>query len=111
VPAAALASVGAVLAVLQPGPSVMDLLGWVWPVALGVLAIWMFGQLRRELHGVGRWLVGGPTRYFADSLGPIPIGMSAATDLFRAAKAAEGASPPTTALQPLPDSPLECAAA
>jgi pimeloyl-ACP methyl ester carboxylesterase len=59
VPAAAIAGVGAVLAVLQPGPSVMDLLGWVWPVALAVLAIWMFVQLRRELHGVGRWLVGG----------------------------------------------------
>jgi pimeloyl-ACP methyl ester carboxylesterase len=58
VPAAALAGVGAVLAVLQPGPSVMDLLGWVWPVALAVLAVWMFVQLRRELRGVGRWLVG-----------------------------------------------------
>jgi pimeloyl-ACP methyl ester carboxylesterase len=58
VPAAALAGVGAVLAVLQPGPSVMDLLGWVWPVALAVLAIWMLVQLRRELHGVGRGLVG-----------------------------------------------------
>jgi len=58
VPAAALAGVGAVLAVLQPGPSVMDLLGWIWPVALAVLAVWMFVQLRRELRGVGRWLVG-----------------------------------------------------
>jgi pimeloyl-ACP methyl ester carboxylesterase len=59
VPAAALAGVGAVLAVLQPEPSVMDLLGWVWPVALAVLAVWMFVQLRRELRGAGRWLVGG----------------------------------------------------
>jgi len=58
VPAAALAGVGAVLALLQPGPSVMDLLGWVWPVALAVLAIWMLVQLRRQLRGVGRWLVG-----------------------------------------------------
>jgi pimeloyl-ACP methyl ester carboxylesterase len=58
VPAAALAGVGAVLAVLQPGPLVMDLLGWVWPVALAVLAIWMFVQMRRGLHGFGRWLVG-----------------------------------------------------
>ena len=30
-----------------------------------------------------------------DSLGPIPIGLGAATDLFCAAKAAEGASPRT----------------
>jgi pimeloyl-ACP methyl ester carboxylesterase len=58
VPAAALAGVGAVLAVLQPAPSVMDLLGWVWPVALAVLAVWMFVQVRRELSGAGRWLVG-----------------------------------------------------
>src|SRR4051812_21926691 len=58
VPAAALAGVGAILVVLQPGPSVMDLLGWVWPVALAVLAMWMLVQLRRELHGVGRWVVG-----------------------------------------------------
>jgi hypothetical protein len=39
VPAASLGSVGAVLAVLQPAPAFMDPLGWVWPVALAVLAI------------------------------------------------------------------------
>jgi pimeloyl-ACP methyl ester carboxylesterase len=58
VPAASLAGVGLVLVVVQPGPSLMDLLGWIWPVALAVLAVWMFLQLRRELRGAGRWLVG-----------------------------------------------------
>jgi pimeloyl-ACP methyl ester carboxylesterase len=61
VPAASLGGVGALLAVLQPARSFMDLLGWVWPVALAVLAIWMFLRLRRELRGFGRWLVGALT--------------------------------------------------
>jgi pimeloyl-ACP methyl ester carboxylesterase len=61
VPAASLGGVGAVLAVLRPGPAFMDLLGWLWPLALAGLAIWMFVQLRRELRGSGRWLVGGLT--------------------------------------------------
>jgi pimeloyl-ACP methyl ester carboxylesterase len=50
---------GLVLALLQPGPSVMDMLGWVWPVAVALLGVWMFIQLRRELRGAGRFLVGG----------------------------------------------------
>jgi pimeloyl-ACP methyl ester carboxylesterase len=58
VPAAALLITGLVLVVLQPGPSLMDLAGWVWPVALAALAIWMFVQMRRDLRGRGRWLVG-----------------------------------------------------
>lgn len=61
VPAASLGGVGAVLVVLQPGPGSMDLLGWVWPVALVVLAIWMVLQARHELRGIGRWIVGGLT--------------------------------------------------
>jgi pimeloyl-ACP methyl ester carboxylesterase len=61
VPAASLGGVGVVLVVLQPGAAFMDLLGWLWPVALAVLAIWMFMQMRRELRGAGRWLVGGLT--------------------------------------------------
>jgi hypothetical protein len=35
----------------------------------------------------------GPAATSLDSLGPIPIGLGAAADLFCAAKAAEGASP------------------
>jgi pimeloyl-ACP methyl ester carboxylesterase len=58
VPAAALVITGLVLVVLQPGPFLMDLASWVWPVGLAALAIWMFVQMRRELRGLGRWLVG-----------------------------------------------------
>jgi pimeloyl-ACP methyl ester carboxylesterase len=59
VPAAALLVTGVVLVVLQPGPSLMDLASWVWPVALAALAIWTFAEMRRQLRGRGRWLVGG----------------------------------------------------
>lgn len=61
VPAAAMLVVGLILVVLQPGPFLMDLASWVWPVALAALAIWMFMQMRRQLPGRGRWLVGGLT--------------------------------------------------
>jgi pimeloyl-ACP methyl ester carboxylesterase len=57
VPALFLGSIGLVLIVFQPSPAVMDILGWVWPPALGVLAIWMVVQVRRQLRGRGRWLI------------------------------------------------------
>ena len=57
VPAGALLVTGLVLLVVQPGPSLMDLASWIWPVALGALAIWMFVQMRREMRGLGKWLV------------------------------------------------------
>jgi pimeloyl-ACP methyl ester carboxylesterase len=57
VPAAVLGFIGLGLIVLQPGPAVMDLLSWVWPPALGVLAIWMVMQVRGHLRGRGRSLV------------------------------------------------------
>lgn len=57
VPAALLGPIGLGLIVVQPGPAAMDLLSWVWPPALAVLAIWMLAQVRRRLHGRGRWLV------------------------------------------------------
>jgi pimeloyl-ACP methyl ester carboxylesterase len=56
-PGAILALVGGGLLVLQPGPAVMDVLGWVWPPLLGILAIWMVVEVRGHLHGIGRWLV------------------------------------------------------
>ena len=56
-PAAFLGSIGLGLIVFQPGPAVMDLLSWVWPPALAILAIWMFAQVRRQLRGRGRWFV------------------------------------------------------
>jgi pimeloyl-ACP methyl ester carboxylesterase len=57
VPAAFLGFIGLGLIVFQPGPTVMNLLSWVWPPALMVLAIWMFIQVRGHLRGRGRWLV------------------------------------------------------
>jgi pimeloyl-ACP methyl ester carboxylesterase len=57
VPASFLGFIGLGLIVFQPGPAVMDLLGWVWPPALAVLAIWMVIQVRSQLPGRGRWLV------------------------------------------------------
>ena len=60
VPAAALAVTGLVLVALQPGPTPMDLLSWVWPIGLAALAVWMFVQVRRQMAGFGAWLVAAP---------------------------------------------------
>ena len=57
VPAAFLGSIGLGLIVFQPSPAVMDLLSWVWPPALAILAIWMVVQVRHQLRGRGRWFV------------------------------------------------------
>jgi len=57
VPAMFLGIDGLGLMVFQPGPAAMDLLSWIWPPALAILAVWMFMQVRRSLHGRGRWLV------------------------------------------------------
>lgn len=57
VPALFLGITGLLLIVFQPGPTVMDLLSWIWPPALAVLAVWMIIEVRRSLHGRGRWLI------------------------------------------------------
>lgn len=57
VPAIGLGGVGLALLVIQPTPAVMDVLGWIWPIALAVLLVWVVAQLRGQLHGRGRWLV------------------------------------------------------
>lgn len=57
VPALFLGITGLALMVFQPGPAAMDLLSWIWPPALAVLAVWMILQVRRNLRGRGRWLV------------------------------------------------------
>ena len=57
VPAAFLGFIGLGLIVFQPGPAVMDLLSWVWPPAVAVLAIWMVIQVRGHLRGRGHWLI------------------------------------------------------
>src|SRR4051794_23181215 len=57
VPAVFLGSIGLGLMVFQPGPLVMDLLSWVWPPALAILAIWMVVRVRHQLRGRGRWII------------------------------------------------------
>ena len=57
VPAIGLGLVGLGLVVLQPGHVAMDALGWVWPLALAALAIWMVARTLANLRGPGRWLV------------------------------------------------------
>lgn len=57
VPAATLGLTGLGLMVVQPGPVAMDRLGWIWPPALAILAIWMFLQVRRRLSGPARWIL------------------------------------------------------
>jgi pimeloyl-ACP methyl ester carboxylesterase len=57
VPAMVLGSIGLLLILFQPGPAIMDLLSWIWPPALIILAVWMVLQVRRQLSGRGRWLV------------------------------------------------------
>ena len=48
VPALFLGIIGLGLMVFQPGPAAMDLLSWIWPPALAVLAVWMVMQVRRQ---------------------------------------------------------------
>jgi pimeloyl-ACP methyl ester carboxylesterase len=57
VPAAVLGSIGIGLMLFQPGSALMDLLGWVWPLAIAGLSIWMVIQVRASIRGRGRWLI------------------------------------------------------
>jgi len=36
--------------ILQPSDNVLRAFGWVWPIALAVLVVWIFIQVRRSLH-------------------------------------------------------------
>jgi pimeloyl-ACP methyl ester carboxylesterase len=57
VPAVAMAAVGVGLLVFSPQDATLTTLNWVWPPAMVVLAVWMFGRMRRVLTGRGRWLL------------------------------------------------------
>ncbi|GAA5027948.1 hypothetical protein GCM10023258_23050 [Terrabacter aeriphilus] len=57
VPAAVMATSGAVLAAVDPGEPAMTLLSWVWVPALLVLGVWVWGQVRRSMPGRSRLLV------------------------------------------------------
>src|SRR2546430_5173976 len=57
VPAALMAGAGAGLLVFRPDANAMNLLGWIWPLALIALAVWMTVQARRNLRTLARRLV------------------------------------------------------
>src|SRR5437867_2066889 len=57
VPAALMALAGAGLLAFGPDANAMNLLGWIWPLALVALAVWMTVQARRNLRSLARRLV------------------------------------------------------
>jgi alpha/beta hydrolase family protein len=57
VPAAAFGLAGLALIVFAPGAGVVDVLSWLWPPALLILAVWIALQVHRHLPGRGRWLI------------------------------------------------------
>ena len=57
VPAVGLGLTGLALIIVQPGPVAIELLSWIWPVALAAQVMWMVGQVRRGVRGRGRWLL------------------------------------------------------
>ena len=57
VPAAFMTVVGLALLVLSPGDRALNAAGWVWPLFVFALAVWMFIQVRRSLGGRVRWLL------------------------------------------------------
>src|SRR5207244_8022285 len=57
VPAALMAVAGACLLIFTPDANAMNLLGWIWPLALTALAVWMTVQARRTLRSITRRLI------------------------------------------------------
>src|SRR5256712_10023574 len=57
VPAALMALAGASLLLFRPDANGMNLLGWIWPLALIALAVWMTMQARAHLRSVTRRLL------------------------------------------------------
>ena len=57
VPAALMAVAGACLLIFTPDANAMNLLGWIWPLALIALAVWMTVQARRTLRSITRRLI------------------------------------------------------
>lgn len=57
VPAIVMAVLGATCLVLRPSAATMGALGWVWPVGLVALTVWMVVRSRASLHSWSRRLV------------------------------------------------------
>jgi pimeloyl-ACP methyl ester carboxylesterase len=56
-PAVFMGVVGLALLVLTPGDDSVNTAGWLWPLLVFALAVWMFIQLRRSLRGRVRSLL------------------------------------------------------
>ena len=54
VPAICFGLTGAAILILRPSGHVLGLLGWVWPILLVVLVVWMLRGSRRSLHSWSR---------------------------------------------------------
>ncbi len=57
VPAALMALAGASLLIFRPDANAFNVLGWIWPLALIGLAVWMTMQARRHLRSLTRRLM------------------------------------------------------
>ena len=57
VPAGILGVTGTALIAFAPSGAVMDVLAWVWPVPILVLAVWLAMRVRRDIRGGSRWLL------------------------------------------------------
>ncbi len=54
IPAICFGVAGAAILILRPSSHVLGLLGWVWPILLLALVVWMFRGSRRSLHNWSR---------------------------------------------------------
>jgi hypothetical protein len=54
IPAICFGAAGAAILILRPSTHVLGLLGWVWPILLMALIVWMFRRSRRSLHSWSR---------------------------------------------------------
>lgn len=57
VPAAVMAAAGIASIVLRPSSAVMNAVGWIWPIGLVALAVWMIVKSRRSLRSWSRRVV------------------------------------------------------
>lgn len=57
VPAGILGVTGIALIAFAPRTPVMDLLAWMWPIPVLVLAVWLIQRVRRDVAGRSRWLL------------------------------------------------------
>jgi pimeloyl-ACP methyl ester carboxylesterase len=57
VPAGILGVTGTALIAFAPSGAAMDVLAWLWPVPIFVLAVWLAMRVRRDIQGASRWLL------------------------------------------------------